>query len=175
MDLHGATLGIIGLGRIGRAVAQRARAFGIHVVYWQPRKSDDGWLPLDELLTTADAVSLHCPLTPATRHLLGAAQFARMKPTAVLVNTARGAIVDEAALAAALHAGRPGFAGLDVFEDEPRVHPDLLANPRVVVLPHVGSATRGTRARMAEVAAGCIAERLAGRRPPHVLNPAALT
>jgi glyoxylate reductase len=174
MDLQGATLGIVGLGRIGRAVAQRARAFGMRIVYTQPRQIDAGWLPLDELLEVADAVTLHCPLTPATRHLLGAARFARMKPTAVLVNTARGAIVDEAALAAALAAGRPGFAGLDVFEDEPRVHPELLANPRVVVLPHVGSATWGTRARMAEVAAGCIAERLAGRRPPHILNPAAL-
>jgi glyoxylate reductase len=170
LDLGGATLGIVGLGRIGRAVAHRARAFGMNIVHTQRHESEDGWLPLDELLAVSDVVSLHCPLSRETRHLLGAAEFARMKPTAVLVNTARGPIVDEAALAAALRAGRPGWAGLDVFEDEPRIHPDLVANERVVLLPHVGSATRGTRARMAEVAAECIRERLAGRTPPHVVN-----
>jgi glyoxylate reductase len=148
-------------------VAERARAFGMKVVHTQRQ----GGLPLDELLRVADAVSLHCPLTPETRHLLGARELSLMKPTAVLVNTARGAIVDEGALAAALAAGRPGFAGLDVFEEEPRIHPSLVANPRVMLLPHLGSATRATRAKMAETAAGCIRERLAGRRPPHVLNP----
>ena len=170
LDLGGATLGIVGMGRIGRAVATRAQAFGMKIVH---TGRQDG-LPLDELLETSDAVSLHCPLTSETRHLLDARRLARMKPTAVLVNTARGAIIDENALAAALLAGRPGFAGLDVFEDEPRIHPDLVANPRVVLLPHLGSATRGTRSKMAEIAAGNIRERLAGRPPAHVLNPEAL-
>jgi glyoxylate reductase len=162
LDLDGATLGIVGMGRIGRAVAERARAFGMQILHG---------VPLDELLSASDVVSLHCPLNAQTRHLIGARELALMKPTAVLVNTARGAIVDEAALAAALKAGRPGFAGLDVFEDEPHIHPDLVANPRVVLLPHLGSATRGTRAKMAEVAAHNIAERLAGRRPPNLVNP----
>jgi glyoxylate reductase len=174
LDLSGATLGIVGLGRIGRAVAHRARAFGMKVVHTQRRRDQPGWLPLDELLAVSDVISLHCPMSAETRHLLGASELARMKPTAVLVNTARGPIVDEAALAAALAAGRPGWAGLDVFEEEPRIHADLVASERVVLLPHLGSATRGTRARMAEVAAENIRERLAGRRPPHLVNPEVL-
>jgi len=177
LDLDGGTLGIVGLGRIGQAVARRARAFGMKILYWQRQAAavdDATHAPLDRLLTESDAVSLHCPLTVETRHLIDARKLALMKPTAVLVNTSRGAVVDEAALAAALAAGRPGFAGLDVFEDEPHIHPLLVASERVVLLPHLGSSTRGTRAKMAEIAAGCIAERLAGRRPPNLLNPDAL-
>jgi lactate dehydrogenase-like 2-hydroxyacid dehydrogenase len=173
LDLDGATLGIIGMGRIGRAVAARARGFGMRIVYTGPRavEGEAGFVPLGELLAQADVVSIHCPLSEATHHLLGARELARMKPNSVLVNTARGPIVDEKALVAALHQGRPGFAGLDVFEDEPRIQPGLVANERVMLLPHVGSATRGTRTRMAEMAAESIRERLAGRRPPNLLNP----
>jgi glyoxylate reductase len=162
LDLAGATLGIIGLGRIGRAVAKRAEAFGMKIVSSRN---------LDEMLPICDVVSIHCPLKPETHHLIGARELALMKPTAVLVNTARGPIVDENALAQALRDGRPGFAGLDVFENEPRIHPDLVGNPRVVLLPHLGSATRGTRAKMAEIAAENIRDCLAGRRPRHLLNP----
>jgi glyoxylate reductase len=173
LDLDGATLGIIGMGRIGRAVAARARGFGMKIVYSGPRAVDgeSGYVALDELLAQSDVVSIHCPLTEATHHLIGARELARMKPNSVLVNTARGPIVDEKALVAALHQGRPGFAGLDVFEEEPRIQPGLVANERVMLLPHVGSATRGTRTRMAEMAAECIRERLAGRRPPNLINP----
>jgi glyoxylate reductase len=170
LDLDGAKLGIVGLGRIGRAVAARARGFGMEVVH---TGREDG-LPLDELCAVSDVVSLHCPLTAATRHLIGAPELALMKPTAILVNTARGAIVDEAALAAALAAGRPGFAALDVFEEEPRVHPALVENRRALLLPHLGSATRGARARMAETAARSIADFLDGRRPANLVNPQAL-
>jgi glyoxylate reductase len=162
LDLNGSTLGIIGMGRIGRAVAKRAEAFGMKILSSRN---------LDEMLPSCDVVSIHCPLTPATHHLIGARELSLMKATAVLINTARGPIVDENALAKALLDGRPGFAGLDVFENEPRIHPDLVANPRVVLLPHLGSATRGTRAKMAEIAAENIRECLAGRRPPNLLNP----
>jgi glyoxylate reductase len=182
LDLDGARLGVIGLGRIGRAVAHRACAFGMRIHYAQPRPAPvevearlgATQLPLETLLAECDVVTLHCPLTAETRHLLDGAQLGRMKPTAVLVNTARGTIVDEAALAEALAAGRPGFAGLDVFEDEPRVHAALVGNPRVALTPHVGSATRGARAKMAETAAQSIADFFAGRRPAHVANPDAL-
>jgi glyoxylate reductase len=177
LELRGATLGIVGLGRIGRAVAERASAFGMRIVYAQPRRAEVEWpqLALDELLASSDVVSLHCPLSPATHHLIDARRLALMKPTAILVNTARGAIVDEAALADALAAGRPGGCGLDVFEDEPRIHPRLRADRRAVLTPHLGSATRVTRARMAETAAQSIADFFAGRRPTHVVNPEALT
>lgn len=178
LDLDGAQLGIVGLGRIGRAVARRARGFGLQLVYAQPRRAaaeveaalGARFVGLDELVATSDIVSLHCPLLPATRHLIDAERLGRMKPGAVLVNTARGAVIDEAALAAALAAGRLGGVGLDVFEDEPRVHPGLLASPRAVLMPHLGSSTVGTRRRMAELAAQSIADVLAGRRPAHVVG-----
>jgi lactate dehydrogenase-like 2-hydroxyacid dehydrogenase len=155
--LSGKTLGIVGIGRIGRAVARRAeRGFGMKVLAWSRSKTrlseaDTGIERvnrLDDLLERSDIVSLHCPLVPTTRHLLGAAQFARMRPGAVLVNTARGPVVDEAALVDALEAGRIAGAGLDVYEDEPRVHPGLLAREDVVLLPHLGSATVETRDAM---------------------------
>ncbi|MCU1281405.1 MAG: D-glycerate dehydrogenase [bacterium] len=178
MDLAAAQLGIVGLGRIGQAVARRARGFGLRVVYAQPRPAAAALeaelqarrVELDELVATSDIVTLHCPLSPATRHLMNGARIAAMKPRAVLVNTARGAIVDEAALVAALERGHLLGVGLDVFEDEPRVHPGLVACARAALMPHLGSSTVGTRAAMAETAARSIADVLAGRRPAHVVE-----
>ncbi|MCB9529685.1 MAG: D-glycerate dehydrogenase [Myxococcales bacterium] len=162
LDLDGARLGVVGLGRIGQAVAARARAFGMTVVHHGRR---DG-LPLAALLESCDVVSLHCPLTPATRHLIDAAALARMKPGAILVNTARGPVVDEAALVAALRSGHLGGAALDVFEGEPAVHPGLLALDNVVLAPHIGSATVGARRRMAVKAAENLVAALTGAAPP---------
>jgi len=181
-DLEGAQLGLVGLGRIGQAVARRARAFGMTIAYAAPRRAapeieaEHGarHLRLDELLRTSDVISLHCALRAETRHLISARELALMKPTAILVNTARGPIIDEAALAEALHRGHLLGCGLDVFEEEPRVHPNLLSAPRALLLPHLGSATVHTRARMAELAAQSIADVLAGRRPAHLVNPEAL-
>jgi len=172
LDLDGATLGIVGLGRIGRAVAGRARSFGMRIVHASPRpdERDGAPLPLDQLLATSDVVSLHAPLTPQTRHLIGARELGLMKPLAILVNTARGSIVDESALVEALERGQLGGVGLDVFEDEPRVPSRLVQIPRVICLPHLGSAARATRARMAEMAAESIADVLAGRRPAHPIS-----
>lgn len=173
--LSGKTLGIVGLGRIGRAVAWRAaQGFGMQVLAWsrsRRRPSEAGAaverVPrLDQLLERSDVVSLHCPLVPTTRHLLGAPQFARMKPTAILVNTARGPIVDEAALVAALEGGRLAGAGLDVYEDEPRVHPGLLGREDVVLLPHLGSATIETREAMGMRALENLDAFFAGAEPP---------
>ena len=132
------------------------------------------WRELDELLAEADFVSVHTGLSEATRHLIGAEQLARMKPTAVLVNTARGPIVDEAALAAALRAGELGAAGLDVFEREPEVHPGLLDLDNVTIVPHLGTATSPTRVAMGMTAADNLLAALDGRRPPNLLNPDAL-
>lgn len=153
--LTGRTLGIVGLGRIGMAVARRASdGFGMRVLGWSrstPRGPEPGIervRTLDELLPEVDVLSLHCPATPQTRHLIGAAQFEAMQRHAILVNTARGDVVDEAALVAALEAGRIAGAGLDVFEREPVVHPGLLHRDDVVLLPHLGSATRETREAM---------------------------
>jgi glyoxylate reductase len=126
---------------------------------------------LDDLLRQADVVSLHVPLTPETRHLIDTRRLALMKPTAVLVNTARGPVVDEEALGAALESGRLFAAGLDVYEHEPTVHPRLLAAPRTVLLPHIGSASFATRTAMARLATSAVAEVLAGGRPPNTVNP----
>jgi glyoxylate reductase len=160
-DLHGRTLGIFGMGRIGRAVARRAAGFGMRVRYAsrtrlpeeEERTLRAEWTPWDDLLATADVLTLHAPLTPATRHVVDAGALRRMKPGSWLINTARGPLVDEAALAEALREGRLAGAGLDVYEHEPEVHPALLELPGVVLLPHVGSATHGTRTRMALLAA----------------------
>jgi glyoxylate reductase len=175
-ELDGATLGLIGFGRIGQAVATRARAFGMNVIYAAPRctSHEVPHVKLDELLRTSDFVSLHCALHAETRHLIGARELASMKPTAVLINTSRGPIIDEEALAEALHNGHLHGAGLDVYEEEPRVHPRLLTAPRALLVPHIGSATHRARSKMAETAARSIAELLAGRRPDNVLNPDAL-
>jgi glyoxylate reductase len=165
-DVHGATLGIVGQGRIGGAVARRADGFGMNVVH----HSRSSGIPLDELLTQADFVSLHVPLTPETRHLIDAAALERMRPTAYLVNTARGGIVDQDALAAALHAGSIAGAALDVTEPEP-LPPDhpLLDAPNLIVLPHLGSATHATREAMADLAVDNLLAALDGNPMP---NPA---
>lgn len=171
--LQGRTLGIVGLGAIGAATARRARAFGLQIRYTSRRPApaevtaelDAERVDLDTLLATSDVVSLHCPYGPETHHLIGAEELSRMKPTAHLVNTARGAVVDEAALAEALAAGVIAGAGLDVFEDEPRVHPGLLGRQNAVLIPHLGSATVETRTAMATLAADNVAAVLAGRTP----------
>lgn len=167
VDLAGARLGIIGWGRIGRAVARRAGAFGMEVVH----HSRASGIPLDTLLATADIVSLHCPLTPATHHLLDARRLGQMKPGAMLINTSRGPVVDEAALVEALRSGHLGGAGLDVYEGEPAVHPGLIDRDDVVILPHLGSATWGTRRRMACMAAGDLISMLKGQAPAHPVTP----
>ena len=165
--LRGKTLGIVGYGEIGRATATRARAFGLEVVYTKRSAGrDPGRVELGELLERAHVVSLHCPLTPETRHLIDAAALARMRDDAYLVNTARGPVVDEAALAAALRAGAIAGAALDVFEREPEVHPDLVGLDNVVLVPHLGSATIETRTAMAELAAANAIAVLAGDEPP---------
>lgn len=170
-DVHGATLGIVGYGRIGRAVARRAQGFGMRVLHHARTDTrESGYVAdLDALLGEADIVSLHVPGGAATRHLIDARRLALMKPTTVLVNTARGQVVDEAALADALHAGRLFAAGLDVFEQEPVVHPRLLDAPRTVLLPHIGSASQATRLRMATMATSAVATVLAGGVPPNVV------
>ena len=160
-DLRGKLLGIVGLGAIGRRVAERARAFGMEIAYCQRHAADPEIvaaleaerMELGELLAVADVLSLHCPLTEETRHLISAERLAQMKPGAILVNAARGPIVDEAALVEALREGRLGAAALDVYEEEPRVHPGLLGLENVTLVPHLGSATVETRAAMAELAA----------------------
>jgi glyoxylate reductase len=171
-DLRGGRLGIVGLGGIGARVAARGRGFGMEVAYFGRRDSPHAAdleatrLDLDELLATADVLSLHTPLTPETRHLIGARELALMKPTATLVNTARGAVVDEAALVDALRDGQIAGAGLDVFEHEPDVHPGLLELENAVLLPHIGSATVETRAAMAELAARNAIAVARGEAPP---------
>lgn len=168
--VSGATLGIVGLGRIGAATARRARAFGMSVLYTQPgrapaaveRELGATYTSVDALFEESDFVSLHCPLVDATRHLVDAARLARMKPGSVLVNTARGGCVDEAALAHALASGPLAAAGLDVYEREPAVHPALLARDNVVLAPHLGSADRRTREAMARLAADNVVAVLSG-------------
>lgn len=173
VDVHGATLGIVGMGRIGRAVARRAAGFGMSVIHHTRTDTGlPGWTAdLDDLLARADIVSLHVPLTPETTHLIDARRLALMKPTAVLVNTARGPVVDEAALAEALHAGTIFAAGLDVFEREPLIEERLLTAPRAVLLPHIGSASVATRTRMATLACEGAVTVLAGGRPPNLVAP----
>jgi glyoxylate reductase len=173
--VHGSTLGLVGLGRIGQAMARRARGFGMRVLYAARTRANPDveralaatHVSLDDLFEHADFVSLHCPLTPETRHLVNAERLARMKAGSVLVNTARGPCVDEAALAAALRAGSVAAAGLDVFEDEPRVHPALLALDNVILAPHIGSADGPTRVAMARMAVDNARAVLAGGAPLH--------
>ncbi len=164
--LEGKTLGIVGYGQIGQAVAQRARAFGMEIIYSDDiRRDEPGQVELEELLERSHAISLHCPLTPETRHLIDADALARMRDDAYLVNTSRGPVVDEAALAAALRDGVIAGAALDVFENEPDVHPDLIGLDNAVLLPHLGSATVETRTAMAELAAENVVAVLGGGRP----------
>jgi glyoxylate reductase len=171
-DVHGATLGIVGYGRIGQAVARRAAGFGMQVLHHARNDvGDPGYVAdLDTLLAESDVVSLHVPLTGETRHLIGERELALMKQGAVLVNTARGPVVDEEALAMALERGVIFAAGVDVYEREPTVHPRLLAAPRTVLLPHIGSASLATRTRMARVAADAVRLVFAGERPPNAVT-----
>jgi len=165
-ELRGRTLGILGYGRIGRAVARRAEGFGMRMLF----SSRGGGVPFEELLEQSDVLSIHCPLSPQTRHLIGAAELLRMKRGALLVNTARGPILDEAALVAALETGHLGGAALDVFENEPAVHPGLIHRNDVVLLPHLGSATQEAREQMARIALGQIERVLRGERPTTAVN-----
>jgi glyoxylate reductase len=166
MELRGRQLGIIGYGRIGRAVAARAAAFGMRVAFSdvQPVPGGDA-LPIDRLLATSDIVSIHCPLTAETRHLINQASLARMKRSAYLINTARGSVVDEAALVWALKNRIISGAALDVFEEEPAVHRELLTLENVVLTPHVGSATTDTRTAMADLAVRNAIAVLSGQQP----------
>lgn len=175
-DIHGRTLGIIGMGRIGQAVARRAAGFGMEILYHDKTAQElvGTPVPFEELLDRSDFVSLHVPATKETHHMIGADQLARMKKSAFLINTARGSIVDESALATALEKGEIAGAGLDVFEAEPRVEPRLLDLQNVVLLPHVGSASVATRTRMCGIAAENILAVLHGKRPPNLVNPEAL-
>lgn len=171
-DVRGKQLGIVGLGRIGRAVAARGEAFGMRIAYTtrtdQPRAgAEAAWTPMsfDRVLNTSDVVSLHVPLTPETTHLIDRTALARMKRSAYLVNTARGPVVDEAALAWALQQSLLAGAALDVYENEPEVHPDLMKLENVLLVPHLGSATVETRTAMASLAADNVLAVLAGRPP----------
>lgn len=206
-SLHAKTMGIVGYGRIGRAMARRALGFGMRVIHASPRANASGssstassgagtsgaatsgagtsgatgasdptrtpepeQVTLDELFATADVISLHCPLTPETRNLVDARRLGLVKPTAVLVNTARGGCVDEAALADALDGGRLFAAGLDVYSREPEIHPRLRASERVVLAPHLGSATTETRIQMAQLCADAVVAVLSGRTPSNVVK-----
>jgi glyoxylate reductase len=178
-DLHHKTLGVVGFGRIGQAVARRGKGFGMRVIYhdvYRPSPEVEQELgaefrELDDLLAESDFISLHVNLTPETRHMMNAARLGKMKPTAVLVNTSRGPVIDEAALAKALSDGVIFAAGLDVFEKEPEVHHDLLELENAVVIPHLGSATVDTRIAMGMVAADNLIAALEGNKPPTLLNP----
>jgi glyoxylate reductase len=178
-DVWGATLGIVGFGRIGRGVAKRARAFGMKVLYYdeQPappeveREMNVSRTDLYRLLSESDFVSVHVPLTATTRHLFSTAQFATMKPSAVLVNTSRGPVIDEAALAEALRSHQIFGAGLDVYENEPDVHPELLKLDNVILTPHIASASVRTRSEMSEMAARNLITGVRGGRPPNIVNP----
>ena len=177
-DVWGKTLGIIGFGRIGREMARRSLGFKMRVLYFSQNRAPEAiekelhaeFAPFDTVLRESDFVSLHVPLLPATRHLISADSFAKMKPTAYLINTTRGPVVDEAALVHALETARIAGAGLDVYEQEPRVHPGLLSRKDVVVAPHIGSATIETRTKMAKTAVENIVAFFSGRKPPNALN-----
>jgi glyoxylate reductase len=178
-DVHGATLGLIGVGRIGRGVAHRAKGFNMRVLYYDPqplppdaeRELGATRADLGRLLAESDFVSVHVPLTPETQHMLSTPQFGQMKRTAILINTSRGPVVDEAALVEALTAKKIAGAGLDVYEREPAVHPGLLTMPNVVLAPHIASATVRTRSEMSAMAARNMATAVRGGRPPNLLNP----
>jgi glyoxylate reductase len=168
MELRGRQIGIVGVGRIGRAVAEKAGAFGMSIAYTARSPVDlpnAEFMTFDRLLATSDVVSLHCPLTPETRHLIDRKALTKMKRSAYLINTARGPVVDEAALAWALRERLIAGAALDVYEDEPAVHPDLLGFEKVMLIPHLASATTETRTAMADLAASNVINVLGGRSP----------
>ena len=180
-DVHHATLGIIGMGRIGQAIARRAKGFSMRILYHNRRRApktvEKGlgakYASMEKLLRESDFVSLNMPYSPEVHHLIGASQFALMKPTAVIVNAARGGIIDDAALVQALKERRIAAAGLDVFEGEPRFNPGFLELDNVALIPHIGSATRATRMEMNLLAVKNLTSVLSGRRPPNLLNPEA--
>ena len=179
VDVHHATLGIIGMGRIGQAIARRAKGFSMRVIYHNrnrlPAKAERTagakYVSLERLLRQSDFVSLNMPYSTSSHHLIAAPQLAMMKPTAVLVNAARGGVVDDAALIAALKEKRIAAAGIDVFEGEPKFNPGFLEIENVALAPHIGSATRTTRSAMAVLASKNLAAILSGKRPPNILNP----
>jgi glyoxylate/hydroxypyruvate/2-ketogluconate reductase len=180
-DVHHATLGIVGMGRIGQAIARRALGFDMRVLYHNRKRIAEDiekrlqatWATLNELLEQSDFVVLQVPYAPETHHLIGAAQLAKMKPGAILINSTRGGVVDDAALVAALKAGSMRGAGLDVFENEPRLNPGFLELDNVVLAPHVGSSTEATRRAMAMTAAQNAVAVLTGATPPNLVNPEA--
>lgn len=178
-DVTGATLGLLGFGRIGRAMAKRARAFDLKLVYWnrtrlaREEEAEGGvtYLSKEDVLAQSDFISLHVAYTPETHHLINEVALARMKPTAILINTARGPVIDEAALVRALQQGKIGGAGLDVFEREPQLEPGLHALDNAVIIPHLGSATIGTRTKMGMIAVDNLLAVCSGQRPPNCVNP----
>ena len=178
-DVFGATLGIVGVGRIGRGVAHRAKGFNMRVLYYDPqplpREAEEQLgatrVDLNRLIAESDFISVHVPLTQETQHLISTAQFNAMKRNAILVNTSRGPVVDEAALVEALNGRKLAGAGLDVYEREPAVHPGLLQMPNVVLAPHIASATVRTRSEMSAMAARNMATAVRGGRPPNLVNP----
>ncbi len=178
-DVFGATLGIVGIGRIGRGVAHRAKGFNMRVLYYDPQplppeaeeQLGAARVDLGRLIAESDFISVHVPLTQETHHLISTAQFDAMKPNAILINTSRGPVVDEAALVQALTARKLAGAGLDVYEREPAVHPGLIQMPNVVLAPHIASATVRTRSEMSAMAARNMATAVRGGRPPNLLNP----
>lgn len=182
VDVHGKTLGVYGLGRIGRAMARRGRGFDMRVIYHDAARAREDverelnaeFVDKPTLLAESDFISIHVPLLSETKHAFGEREFKAMKKTAVLVNSARGPVIDEAALAQALRDGEIFAAGLDVYEDEPAIHPELLKCENAVMAPHLGSATRETRAKMAEMAAGNIVAFFKNGRPENCVNPEVL-
>jgi glyoxylate reductase len=179
VDVHGQTMGIYGMGRIGLAMARRAKGFGMRILYndvnrLAPSSEVDrgvAFADKPDFLAESDFISIHVPLLPETRHSFGDPEFRAMKNSAVLINTSRGPVVDEAALARALKSGQIFAAGLDVYEDEPAIHPGLLTCENAVLVPHIGSATHETRSKMAHMAAQNIVARLKGQTPPNPVNP----
>jgi glyoxylate reductase len=178
-DVFGATLGLIGIGRIGRGVAHRAKGFNMRVLYYDPhplppdaeQQLGASRVDLGRLLAESDFVSVHVPLTQETHHMLSTAQFEQMKRSAILINTARGPVIDEAALVTALTAKKIAGVGMDVYEREPAVHPGLIPMPNVVLAPHIASATTRTRSEMSAMAARNMATAARGGRPPNLVNP----
>jgi gluconate 2-dehydrogenase len=181
--VHHATLGIVGMGRIGQAIAKRAGGFDMRVLYHNrkrvaeevERKLNASHVSLDELLRQSDFIVLQVPYSPETHHLISAAELGRMKPTAILINSTRGGVVDDDALVTALSNGTIRAAGLDVFENEPKLDPRFLELDNVVLAPHVGSSTEATRRAMAMTAAKNAVAALSGARPPNLINPEAAT
>ena len=179
--VFGKTLGLVGAGRIGQATARRARGFGMKILYWGPRRKHDAerelgmeYVTLDRLFAEADFVSLHPALNPETRHMISDKQFALMKPTAFIINTARGAVIDEKALVRALKKKQIAGAGLDVFEHEPNLPPALRTMKNVVLTPHLGSAVMEVRDQMANIVVDNIQALIDGRTPPNCVNPQVL-